>query len=124
MGKLTQKQIAFVREYKINGGNGTQAAIKAGYSEKTARKIASENVTKPDIREELEKQDKKLQEKYEYTVDEMVKELNDLKQKADIEKNRNVEYKTIELKGKVFGLFVDKQETTIKCVEPVVVVWK
>ena len=78
MGKLTQKQIAFVREYKINGGNGTQAAIKAGYSEKTARKIASENVTKPDIREELEKQDKKLQEKYEYTVDEMVKELNDL----------------------------------------------
>ena len=42
--KLTPKQKAFVREYKKNGGNGTQAAIKAGYSENTADVIATENL--------------------------------------------------------------------------------
>ena len=62
--KLTPKQKAFVREYKANGGNGTQAAVKAGYSENTADVIATENLRKPSIREALEKEEKKLQEKY------------------------------------------------------------
>lgn len=122
--KLTPKQKAFVREYKKNGGNGTQAAIKAGYSEKTARKIAAENVTKPVIREALEKEEKKLQEKYEYTIDDMVRELDDVKMKADAEQNRQAQIKAIELKGKAFGLFVDKQETTVKGIEQALVVWK
>ena len=122
--KLTPKQKAFVREYKKNGGNGTQAAIKAGYSEKTARKIASENVTKPDIREALKQEEKKLQEKYEYTIDDMVRELDDVKMKADSEQNRQAQIKAIELKGKAFGLFVDKQETTVKGIEQALVVWK
>ena len=34
--KLTDKQLAFCREYVKNGYNGTQAAIKAGYCEKGA----------------------------------------------------------------------------------------
>ena len=122
--KLTPKQKAFVREYKKNGGNGTQAAIKAGYSEKTARKIASENVTKPDIKEALAQEEKKLQEKYEYTIDDMVRELDDVKMKADAEQNRQAQIKAIELKGKAFGLFVDKQETTVKGIEQALVVWK
>lgn len=117
--KLTPKQKAFVREYKANGGNGTQAAIKAGYSEKTARKIASENVTKPDIREALEKEEKKLQEKYEYTIDDMVRELDDVKMKADSEQNRQAQIKAIELKGKAFGLFVDKVENNIINTSPI-----
>ena len=55
MTKLTSKQDAFVKEYILNGGNATQAAIKAGYSEKTAVKTASENMTKPDIQESIAK---------------------------------------------------------------------
>lgn len=117
--KLTPKQKAFVREYKKNGGNGTQAAIKAGYSEKTARKIAAENVTKPVIREALEKEEKKLQEKYEYTIDDMVRELDDVKMKADAEQNRQAQIKAIELKGKAFGLFVDKVENNIINTSPI-----
>ena len=122
--KLTPKQKAFVREYKKNGGNGTQAAIKAGYSEKTARKIASENVTKPDIKEALAQEEKKFQEKYEYTIDDMVRELDDVKMKADAEQNRQAQIKAIELKGKAFGLFIDKQETTINGIETALVIWK
>ncbi len=112
--KLTPKQKAFVREYKKNGGNGTQAAIKAGYSENTADVIATENLRKPSIREALEKEEKKLQEKYEYTIDDMVRELDDVKMKADAEQNRQAQIKAIELKGKAFGLFIDRQEITGK----------
>ncbi|EJE97706.1 terminase small subunit [Liquorilactobacillus mali] len=48
--KLTLKQKRFADEYIISG-NATDAAIKAGYSKKTARSIGQENLTKPAIRE-------------------------------------------------------------------------
>lgn len=48
MAKLTDKQELFAREF-IKDLNATQAAIRAGYSEKTARAIGCENLTKPDI---------------------------------------------------------------------------
>jgi phage terminase small subunit len=50
--KLTTKQQKFVDEYIVSG-NATQAAIKAGYSKRTARKIGQENLTKPDIKAAL-----------------------------------------------------------------------
>ena len=43
-GQLTLKQLAFVKAYLANRGNGTQAAIEAGYSKKSAHAIASENL--------------------------------------------------------------------------------
>jgi phage terminase small subunit len=46
MPKLTPKQEAFCQEYLVDL-NATQAAIRAGYSEKTARQIADENLSKP-----------------------------------------------------------------------------
>lgn len=45
---LTAKQERFVEEYLIDL-NATQAAIRAGYSEKTARQVGAENLTKPVI---------------------------------------------------------------------------
>lgn len=45
---MTPKQEAFVREYLIDL-NATQAAIRAGYSERTAEKIGSENLKKPEL---------------------------------------------------------------------------
>ncbi len=49
MARLTKKQQKFCEEYLIDL-NGTQAAIRAGYSSDTAAEIASENLTKPNIR--------------------------------------------------------------------------
>lgn len=46
--KLTPKQKAFADEYLISG-NITEAAKKAGYSEKTARVIGQENLQKPAV---------------------------------------------------------------------------
>jgi len=51
---MTTKQKIFIEAYLANGYNGSRAALKAGYSEKTAREIARENLTKPDIKEEIQ----------------------------------------------------------------------
>lgn len=50
---LTRRQRAFVEEYLVDL-NGAQAAIRAGYSARTARQIAEENLSKPDIAAEIE----------------------------------------------------------------------
>ena len=55
MSKLTPKQDAFVKAYLLNGGNATQACIDAGYSEKTAQVIGSENLLKPIIKAAIKK---------------------------------------------------------------------
>lgn len=54
MALLTQKQLSFINEYLVDG-NGTQAAIRAGYSPKTARSIAAENLKKPRIAGTIER---------------------------------------------------------------------
>ncbi len=46
---LTGKQRAFVDAYFVCNFNATKAAIRAGYSEKTAYSIGSENLKKPEI---------------------------------------------------------------------------
>ena len=46
--KLTNKEEMFIREYLVDN-NGARAARAAGYSVKTARNIANENLSKPHI---------------------------------------------------------------------------
>lgn len=50
--KLSPKQKLFCEEY-AKTKNATQAAINAGYSEKTAKEMGYENLTKPHIQEYL-----------------------------------------------------------------------
>ena len=54
MTKMTAKQQRFCDEYLLDL-NATQAAIRAGYSKKTAAVIATENLKKPNIVEYIEK---------------------------------------------------------------------
>ena len=61
MANLTPKQQRFVEEYLIDL-NATQAAIRAGYSEKTAKEIGSENLTKPNIAKAIEEAQNKRAE--------------------------------------------------------------
>ena len=50
---LTDKQEMFCREYLVDL-NATQAAIRAGYSDKTARSVGNENLTKPNIEKRIQ----------------------------------------------------------------------
>nr|WP_305071650.1 terminase small subunit [Providencia sp. wls1938] len=52
--ELNEQQTRFCQEYIVDL-NGTQAAIRAGYSEKSAAQIASENLRKPHIRAHIKK---------------------------------------------------------------------
>lgn len=58
--ELTEKQKAFC-DFYIETLNATEAALKAGYSKKTARKIGSENLTKPDIKKYIDERLKQIE---------------------------------------------------------------
>ena len=51
---MTKKQKRFIEEYLIDL-NATQAAIRAGYSPKTAKDIGCENLAKPNISDAIDK---------------------------------------------------------------------
>lgn len=71
---LTPKQERFVAEYLIDL-NATQAAIRAGYSEKTAYSIGEENLRKPEIAEKIKKFRDAQIERTSITADRVVMEL-------------------------------------------------
>ena len=129
---LTLKQQRFADEYIISG-NATDAAIKAGYSKKTAYSIGIENLKKPEIKKLIneklnELSDKKIADQQEVlayltavlrgeTQSEIVvvegvgdgcSEARRL-QKLPDEKER---LKAAELLGKRMGLFKDKLDVT------------
>lgn len=74
MPLLTEKQKRFVAEYLIDL-NATQAAIRAGYSPKTAYSQGSENLRKPEIINAIQKGQDKLADKHEITKDRIAAEL-------------------------------------------------
>lgn len=73
-GKLAPKQARFVDEYLIDL-NATQAAIRAGYSKRTAQVISSENLSKPIIAAAILDRQKALADKAGVTVDQVLAEL-------------------------------------------------
>lgn len=72
--KLTAKQQKFIVEYLIDL-NATQAAIRAGYSAKTAFAIGAENLTKPLIKQALKKAMDERGERTQVTADRVLEEL-------------------------------------------------
>lgn len=74
MARLTPKQAAFVKEYLIDL-NGAQAAIRAGFSERTARTKASQLLDLPHVKEAIEAEMAKRAERTEITQDRVLQEL-------------------------------------------------
>ena len=72
--KLTPKQARFVQEY-LTDSNPTQAAVRAGYSAKTARVIGHENRTKLNVAAAIEKARTAHAERAELTADWVIDEL-------------------------------------------------
>jgi phage terminase small subunit len=71
--ELTDKQSKFVDEYLLDL-NGAQAAIRAGYSEATARQIAAQNLSKLNIQAAIAERRAKQQERTEITADRVLRE--------------------------------------------------
>lgn len=71
---LSPKQLLFVKEYLVDL-NATKAAIRAGYSEKTAQQIGTENLLKPVISAAIKDEMAKREERTEITQDKVLNEL-------------------------------------------------
>ena len=78
---LNEKQKQFCEEYIIDL-NGTQAAIRAGYSKKTARAIANELLTKLDIQEYICELKNKRSERFKYSQDELMRDILEVKNRC------------------------------------------
>lgn len=71
---MTNKQKRFCEEYLIDL-NGAAAAIRSGYSAKSARQIGNENLAKPDIRARIDKALAEQSKRTGVTADRVVREL-------------------------------------------------
>ena len=108
MAKLTNKQERFVDEYLVDF-NATQAAIRAGYSEHTAKSIASENLTKPDIaeaiRNRLVAKKKKTQLDADFVIHSLMAESMDQGERS----SHGARVQALAHLGKVLGLFAPEK---------------
>jgi len=95
MAELTAKQRRFVEEFCSNGFNGTKAALSAGYSERTAGSISSENLQKPEIQAGISEFMNKATSKALVTTEDIVKELWELGRHAETESVRHSALKTL-----------------------------
>lgn len=84
--RMTTNQQRFIEEY-CKDFNATQAAIRAGYSQKTARAIGQENLTKPYIAEAI----KERLDKLSLTAEELTKKM------ADIARGNLADYMTTKM---------------------------
>ncbi|MBC3105685.1 terminase small subunit [Staphylococcus haemolyticus] len=144
--KLTKKQEMFVEEYIIDL-NATQAAIRAGYSKKTAGQIGEQNLKKLEIQQAINEKLAEKKEKLIMKQDEILERLTQqgrreatdyqvvitekpvTNEKGDvvaIEKlpeivevpTQNKDViKALETLGKYYVMWTDKQEVTQRNIE-------
>lgn len=114
--KLNPRQQKFVDEYCIDF-NATQAAIRAGYSKKTACAIGEENLRKPNIKQAVDERVQKNAHKVEITAELVLNGIKDIA--FDKNTKSNDRLKAMELLGKYLKLFTDKIETKIETNEPI-----
>lgn len=87
----------------------TQCAIDSGFSPNGARTRASELMARDDIRKEIDKQLEEIRKKWLITKDKHYQELGELRDMAKETKNVNAAVRAEELRGKVAGLYIDRQ---------------
>lgn len=78
---LNDKQKLFCKEYLVDL-NATKAALRAGYSKNTAYSTGSENLKKPEIMEYIKKLMDKRCKRVEYTQDDLLKDLIEVKNRC------------------------------------------
>jgi phage terminase small subunit len=109
---LTPKQDRFVAEYLIDL-NATQAAIRAGYSERTARDIGCENLAKPNIAAAIAEGIAKRADKLGLTAEKVLQDIEETRKAASQDGQYASALRASELQGKHLGMFIDRRETTI-----------
>lgn len=132
--KLTPKQKAFA-DYYIQTGNATEAALKAGYSKKTAKDIGCENLAKPNIKNYIDERLEQISSERIADAKEVMEYLTRIMRGQDIEEvivvegegdgcssarkmdkalNQKDRIKAAELIGKRYSMWTDKVEANVQ----------
>ena len=101
---LTFRQAQFPAQYIAHKGNGTKAAIAAGYSPSGAHVEASRLLRNPKIKEKIEK----LVRRHEISAERVLTRLDNLSSKAEEAGNYPAAVRAEELIGKSLGMWVDR----------------
>ena len=135
--ELTNKQQRFVDEYMVDL-NARQAAIRAGYSERSAHKIGCELLTKPKVMKEIERRKQDLHKDAIMRREEVLERLTQIAtgktvipihyestKEVDGKKSKRKttgkkapeseeQLRALEMLGKHYGLFTDKKEVSFE----------
>nr|DAZ27998.1 MAG TPA: Terminase small subunit [Caudoviricetes sp.] len=115
--KLTEKQKRFI-DYYIETANATESARRAGYSEKTAKNIGAENLTKLNffIQEKLEEKENNRIASQDEVLEYLTKVMRgEEKDQFGLDASLQDRTKCAELLGKRYGTFIEKKEVREKC---------
>ena len=113
MASLSNKQEQFCLEYLIDL-NATQAAIRAGYSKKTAQEIGSQNLSKVMIRDRVGKLMSERADRVLIHADYVIDNIKAIAETARDGLEHSSALRGYELLGKHLKMFTDKQEHEIK----------
>lgn len=118
--KLNAKQKRFCLEY-VQDYNATKAAIRAGYSQKTARSMGSENLTKPDILAYVHELQKKTLDEMGLNASRIIAETFHTYEKSIEIQDYKSAIKALDLLGKQLGIYnnINKPEK-----QPISELWK
>lgn len=107
--QLTPKQQRFVQEYMIDS-NATQAAIRAGYSEKTAQEQSSRLLSNVKVAKAIEDRLQKLSKKTLITAERVIEGLLTEAEYYGESSSHGARVSAWEKLGKHLGIFVEKVE--------------
>ena len=102
---LSRKQQHFVEEY-VHLANGAEAARRAGYKPKAARQMASENLSKPDVKAAVEREIARIA--LEITPTRVKRRLDTISHNAEAAGQFGPAVRAEELLGKSIGMWVDQ----------------
>ncbi len=106
---MSAKQQRFVEEYLVDH-NATQAAIRAGYSPKTAYSIGHENLKKPEIAAAIAAGEARLRRKTEVSISSQTEEMRENRDLALENKQAAAAQQCSMGIAKLHGLLVDRSE--------------
>lgn len=109
---LNPKQERFVAEYLVDL-NATQAAIRAGYSPRSAHVHAARLLNNDNIRAAVAEKGKKVAENVDITVEFVLSGIKRVIQMAEDRGELNPALKGYELLGKHLQMFIERNETNL-----------
>ncbi len=110
--KLSPKRLKFAREYILNGGNATQAAISAGYSKHTADRQGYQLLRKLEVSVYIKEQQAIQDETFKWSKKKAFEALEKILEATNMDNNaeRNNYLKAVDTINKLFGTYEPEKQ--------------